>query len=508
MDAMTFVLFGATGDLAKRKIFPALYNLFVDQKLPSSFELVGLGRRQFQESEFQAQVEKSLHSFSRRPVTDPDSVAQFLSMIRYVELNVGEPADYVKLNDRISQREQQLGLPQNRVFYMSVGPELFGPIVSNLKASGLSEVTGWKRLVVEKPFGHDLVTARELNASLSRVFDEHETYRIDHYLGKPMVQNLEVLEYSNPILQALWRNRYVANVQITAAETVGVESRAGYYDHSGALRDMFQNHMLQMLMMLAMQLPKHSTADDVGFKKRKVMESLRALNPEDIAANVVRGQYAAGIMGGQEVVGYKDEPGVAPNSTTDTYIAARLWIDDYFWSEVPFYIRTGKRMKSKTTRIVIEFKDPSDKFTRTNETTTPNLLIIDIGPEAGMTFQINMKNPLTGKLEAVPIHFGSDESNVPEAYEKLIGDMMAGDSTFFAHWDEVELAWQWVEPILQAFEANEVPIHSYPAGSNGPLAAKQLLEADGYHWWLDEELESEQAEAAAPTSPELAVTQA
>lgn len=495
MDAMTFVLFGATGDLAKRKIFPAIYNLYVDRKLPESFQLIGLGRRKLTESEFRDQVAQSLRAFSRRPVAGDDQVRDFLERIGYSELNVNELSDYAKLAARIEEREQRFVLPENRVFYMSVAPELFGTIVANLQESGLSRVSGWKRLVIEKPFGHDLESARLLNASLAQAFEEKEIFRIDHYLGKPMVQNLEVLEYSNPVLQALWRNRYVANVQITAAETVGVESRAGYYDHSGAVRDMFQNHMLQMLMMLAMQLPKHSSAEEVGFKKRKVMEALRTLNQEDVAANIVRGQYTAGQIGGKPVDGYIEEPGVNPASTTDTYIAARLWIDDYFWSEVPFYIRTGKRMASKSTRIVIEFKDPSDKFTRTNETTAPNLLTIDIGPEAGITFQLNMKNPLkSGKIEPVQIQFAADEKDVPEAYETLIADMMRGDSTFFAHWDEVELAWQWVQPILNAFEQNELPLHSYAAGSNGPEAADRLLEQDGFHWWHDEQQEEQPSE--------------
>ncbi|MFC4099887.1 glucose-6-phosphate dehydrogenase [Paenibacillus xanthanilyticus] len=494
MDAMTFVLFGATGDLAKRKIFPAIYNLYLDRKLPESFQLIGLGRRKLSEDEFRSQVAQSLRAFSRRPAADESAVRDFLEHIGYSELNVNELSDYAKLASRIEEREQRFVLPENRVFYMSVAPELFGTIVANLQESGLSRVSGWKRLVIEKPFGHDLESARILNASLAQAFEEKEIFRIDHYLGKPMVQNLEVLEYSNPVLQALWRNRYVANVQITAAETVGVETRAEYYDHSGAVRDMFQNHMLQMLMMLAMQLPKHSTAEEVGFKKRKVMEALRPLQHEGVETSVVRGQYTAGQIGGKQVAGYTEEPGVNPASTTDTYIAARLWIDDYFWSEVPFYIRTGKRLAGKSTRIVIEFKDPADKFSRTNETTAPNLLTIDIGPEAGVTFQLNMKNPLNGKIEPVQIHTAVDEKDVPEAYETLIADMMRGDSTFFAHWDEVELAWQWVQPILNAFERNELPLHTYAAGSNGPEAADRLLEQDGFHWWHDEQLTATQEE--------------
>lgn len=293
MEPTTIVLFGATGDLAKRKIYPALYNLYLEQKLPETFSLIGMGRREWSDEFFQAQVEKSLHEFSRRQ-GDHDSVKSFVKAFRYSVLNISHKEDYIKLLHLVEQREAELGIPSNRLFYLSVGPEFFEPIAENIQASGLGSTQGWKRLVIEKPFGHDLQSARDLNRKLSESFTEEEIYRIDHYLGKPMVQKLETLHQSNPIMKALWNNRYISNVQITANETVGVEERASYYDHVGAVRDMFQNHMPQMLMMMAIQLPYNSTSENVGQKKKHIMESIQPLEKQTVGASIIRGQYAAG----------------------------------------------------------------------------------------------------------------------------------------------------------------------------------------------------------------------
>nr|WP_274528517.1 glucose-6-phosphate dehydrogenase [Paenibacillus piscarius] len=488
VESSTFVLFGATGDLAKRKIFPALYNLFTDGKFSGPLSIIGLGRRELTNETFQRQVLDSLRTFSRRPLEDTAVLQDFLRAFEYSVLDVGRPEDYVKLLGHVQRREEELGLPQNRMFYLSVGPEFFGEIAGNINASGLGDTKGWKRLIIEKPFGRDLQSARVLNESLSAAFAEEEIFRIDHFLGKPMVQNLEVLKYSNPVLRALWQNRYIANVQITASETVGVEERAGYYDKAGALRDMFQNHMLQLLMMMAMQLPKDSTPEDVRSKKRHVIRSVRPLLAEEVSQHVVRGQYAAGEMRGQQVPAYTAEPGIAATSQNETYIAARLWIDDPLWKDVPFYIRTGKRMKEKSTRIVIEFKEPFNDVHNMNRNKLPldpNLLVIDIGPHEGISLTLNTKNPLQhGELEPVSIKHEPGNSDVPEAYENLIYDAMLGDATFFAHWEEVELSWQWVQPIIEATAEGSLPLELYPAGSNGPAAADQLL--GEFHWWLDE----------------------
>jgi glucose-6-phosphate 1-dehydrogenase len=484
---MTFVLFGATGDLAKRKIFPALYNLFVDNKLPKPISVVALGRREMSDSELQAYVKESIKTFSRRNVNEDANLEEFLQAFRPCVFDATNKEDYSNLLKLVKQREEELNIPENRMFYLSVAPQFFDVIALNIKENGLGATKGWKRLIIEKPFGHDLQSARELNAKLSKAFDEDEIYRIDHYLGKPMVQNLEALESANPILQSLWNNEHIANVQITASETVGVEERAGYYDKVGAIRDMVQNHMLQMVMMTAMHMPKKMSPQEIRNEKRKVMESLRPLHKETLRSSVIRGQYTDGEMNGQAVVGYTKEPGIELSSQADTFVAAELSIDNPLWSGVPFYVRTGKRMKEKSTRIVIEFKNSLEDYSQ-GPNVDPNLLIIEINPNENITFQINSKNALNnGAVEPVKMQFLAEQKDVPEAYERLIFDAFRGDPTFFAHWKEVELSWEWVQPLLEAFEDNQLPLHTYPAGSYGPEAASQLLERSGFKWWLDED---------------------
>ncbi|MBE3569576.1 MAG: glucose-6-phosphate dehydrogenase [Bacillales bacterium] len=481
MDSMTFVLFGATGDLAKRKIFPALYNLFLDQKMPNVFSVIGVGRGELSDDNFQTLVEDSLKTFSRRSIMDSSQLEEFLNAFRYCHLDVTNAEGFKELLEIVQRREKELNIPENRLFYLSVAPKFFDVIATNIKQSGLGSTKGWKRLIIEKPFGHDLKSAQDLNRKLSRAFEEEEIYRIDHYLGKSMVQNLEALKFANPALQALWNNQHIANVQITASETVGVEERAGYYDQSGALRDMVQNHMMQLVMMTAMQLPNRFKAEDIRKEKRKVLENLRPLRKEDVIQHVVRGQYGPGEIHGEPVVGYTEEPGIDASSTNDTFVAARLWIDNDVWRGVPFYIRTGKRMKEKSTRIVLEFKH---SHTVEPQQAEPNLLVIHVNPVEGVSFQLNRKNPVhRDQIEQVQVDFSADQKDVPEAYELLLFDALLGDSTFFAHWKEVELSWKWVQPILEAFEENGVPLHSYPSGSMGPEASQQLLEENGFHWW-------------------------
>ena len=480
---MTFVLFGATGDLAKRKIFPALYNLYLEKKLPNSISIIGLGRHKMTDLEFQNHVKQSVKTFSRRIEKDRDSMSPFLDAFRYCILDATKADDYEKLLNLVKKRETELNIPENRMFYLSVGPEFFGTIALNIKESGLGSTKGWKRLIIEKPFGRDLETARKLNDTLSHTFEENEIYRIDHYLGKSMIQNLGSLEFSNPVLQTLLNNRHIANVQITASETVGVEKRAGYYDTSGAIRDMFQNHMLQILMMTAMQLSKSISPEEIRHEKHKVIEAIRPLKKEKVSIDVVRGQYRAGEIQGTPVNGYINEPGIETTSQNDTFVAARLWIDNPYWKGVPFYIRTGKRMAQKSTMIVVEFKN-SFKTEKSNKM-APNLLIIEINPNENVSLQINSRNPITRKIEPVKISFSTEQAGIPEAYERLIYDAFRGDPTFFAYWKEVELSWEWVQPILDAFNENLLPLYSYPAGSNGPEEANLLLEQDGFKWWLD-----------------------
>ena len=481
---MTFVLFGATGDLAKRKIYPALFNLFLDKKLPDSYLIIGVGRGELSDHEYQTRVKEALINYSRHLVEEESQIEEFIEAFRYSQLNVTIAEDYKNLLELMQQSEKDRKIADNRMFYLSVAPEFFDVIAANIKESGLSATNGWKRLIIEKPFGHDLQSSQHLNEQLSNAFEEDEIYRIDHYLGKPMVQNLEALGFANPILQALWNNQHIANVQITASETVGVEERAGYYDKVGAIRDMVQNHMLQLLMMTGMHLPTQMISTDIRSEKIKVMESLRPLQKNEVVGQVVRGQYEHGEIEGEPVIGYSEEPGVNASSNNDTFVATRLWIDNDFWIGVPFYIRTGKRMKEKFTKIVIEFKNPlKDLFRNDNQNAAPNLLVINVSPYEGVSMQLNSKNPLNGDLEPIIVDFSSSEKDVPEAYELLIFDALRGDSTFFAHWKEVELSWKWVQPILEAFDENNLPLHPYQAGSMGPEAANRLLKEDGFIWW-------------------------
>jgi len=505
MDSSTFILFGATGDLAKRKIIPALFRLFLEQKLPISFSVIGASITDLSDEEFHEHIMQSIQSFTEHKADHPKMEA-FLGLIRYKKVDVTKEDEYEGLLTLIKSREKELQIPENRLFYLSVAPQFFDVIALNLKKCGLAATTGWKRLIIEKPFGHDLKSARELNAKLNNAFDEEEIYRIDHYLGKPMVQNLEALEFANPILQTLWNNEHIANVQITASETVGVEKRVAYYDQAGAIRDMFQNHMLQLLMMVGMHLPTGLSTKDIRLEKRKVMEAVRPIKKEEVGSEVVRGQYGPGEVNGQQVVGYTSEPDVDPTSTNDTFVAARVWIDNPIWQGVPFYIRTGKRMNKKSTRIVIEFKNPQNQLLDSqNEETSPNLLVIGINPDEEVSLQLNSKNPLKdGKLEPIHVDFTPENKNVPEAYEILLLDALEGDSTFFAHWKEVELSWGFVQPILEAFEENLIPLHSYQAGSFGPKASHELLEEDGFGWWSDQQtLEKDDSTENAFHQPHL-----
>ncbi|WP_226582484.1 glucose-6-phosphate dehydrogenase [Halobacillus litoralis] len=480
MDDMTFVLFGASGDLAKRKIYPALYNLFIEGKMPSSLSVVGLGRRKYSQEDFHSIIKESLESFSRRDV-DSSHLDEFLESFRYFIFDAMEPQSYQDLKAFIEEREAEKSIPENRLFYLSVAPSLVEPITESLHKSGMTELDGWKKLIVEKPFGSDLHSARHLNQELTKVFDEEEIFRIDHYLGKPMVQNLESLIRPNPILKSLWNHEQIASVQITASETVGVGTRAGYYDKSGAIRDMVQNHLLQLVMMTALHHPEKLSAKQIEEKKTKIMEALRPIDKDDVATHVVRGQYEAGEMDAQAVVGYKDEKDVEETSNNDTYFAARLYIDNEYWKGIPFYIRTGKRMEKKSTRIIIEFKNEVQEAD--SQGAMSNLLIIEINPNESVGLRINLKDDGNEKFEPAYINFSKNLDQQPEAYENLLNDAMAGNSTYFAHWNEVELSWKWIQPILEAFEADELPLHGYNAGSRGPEAAEKLLNEDGFTWW-------------------------
>lgn len=481
MQDMTLALFGATGDLAKRKLYPALYNLYLDGKLPEKISIIGLGRTELTDEVFQSKVEEALQNYSRRDVQDAN-LEEFLEKFRYCVFDATADDSYQYLLETIENRETELGIPQNRMFYLSVAPGLVDLITSNLNSSGICKNKGWKRLIIEKPFGSNLETARQLNNNLSKTFTEDEIYRIDHYLGKPMVQNLKTLILANPVLESLLDHKQIANVQITASETVGVEGRADYYDKSGAIRDMVQNHLLQVLMMTAVYLPEKITENKTRTKKTEILDSLRPILKQNAYRDIVRGQYGAGEIQNKPVISYREEPGIDDSSQNDTYFAARIFIDHPSWEGIPFYIRTGKRMNQKSTQIVIEFKN---KITDTEvlEGISPNLLVLEISPNDNISLRMNMKDPSSNKFKPAWINFSTNGENHPEAYELLLHDAMLGNSTFFAHWKEVELSWKWIEPLLEAFQEDLLPLYSYPSGSTGPEAADQLLESDNHKWW-------------------------
>ncbi|WP_217586452.1 glucose-6-phosphate dehydrogenase [Lentibacillus saliphilus] len=476
------VIFGATGDLAKRKLFPSIYQLYQNGRIGNDFAVVGVARRQWTNDMFREKVcESIVEAGSPEDVCD-----RFTSHFFYQPFDVTDTTSYQNLNHLLGQLEATYKTEGNRMFYLAMAPEFFGTIAENLQAHDLKESPGWTRLVIEKPFGHDLKSAIALNEDIRAAFNEEQIYRIDHYLGKEMVQNIEVIRFANGIFEHLWNNRFIANIQVTSSETVGVEERARYYDQAGAVRDMVQNHMLQMIALLAMEPPIKLTTDEIRSEKVKVLRALRPVKPEQVDDYFVRGQYGAGEMNDREVPGYAEELGEASN--TETFVAAKLMIDNYRWAGVPFYIRTGKRMKAKVTKIVVEFKDiPMNLYHANGAKKQPNLLVITIHPDEGVTLHLNAKKPGT-KPESKPIqlaytHDADNAINTPEAYEKLLYDCMLGDATNFTHWDEVALSWAFIDSISQAWKNQTVDFPNYSAGSMGPDAAERLLEEDGFHWW-------------------------
>lgn len=479
------VIFGATGDLAKRKLFPSIYRLYEKGNLSEEFAVVGVARRPLSNDEFRNYVRESIENALQQELNHE----QFVSHFYYHPFDVTDTASYQQLKSLLEELDGIYHSDGNRIFYLAMAPEFFGTVTSRLKSEGLTVTNGWKRLVIEKPFGHDFESARKLNEEIRQAFSENEIYRIDHYLGKEMVQNIEVIRFSNAIFEPLWNNRFISNIQITSSETLGVEDRGRYYDHSGALRDMVQNHMLQMVALLAMEPPIKLTTDDIRNEKVKVLRALRPISHDEVDQYFVRGQYGRGVVNGKEVIGYREENNVDPNSNTETFVAGKLMIDNFRWAGVPFYIRTGKRMAEKSTKIVVQFKDiPMNLYYRTNEKIQPNLLIIHIQPDEGITLHLNGKKSgeimKTAPIELDYCYNCIDGINTPEAYEKLLYDCMRGDATNFTHWDEVAASWQFVDPISEVWEntkADDFP--NYEAGSMGPKASDMLLAKDGFHWW-------------------------
>ncbi len=484
-----YFIFGATGDLARRKLFPALYSMYREGKLAENFAVIGLARRSRTNEQFRQDLYNSIEEFARYKADNESHWNQFASHFHYMSLNTNDVDGFVQLRTLADQLDEEFKVGGNRLFYLALAPELFGNVSFNLKSGGLLESEGWHRLVIEKPFGYDLTSAEQLNQQIREVFREKEVYRIDHYLGKEMVQNIEVLRFSNAFFEPLWNNKYIANIQITLSETVGVEERGGYYDHSGALRDMGQNHMLQMVTMMAMEPPSRLHPEDIRDEKVKVLRSLRTYSSdEEVQANVIRGQYSSGSHKGKPLPAYRSEEGVPDDSSTETYFAAKVFVDNFRWAGVPFYIRTGKRLPVKTTEVVIEFKNMPDNIYFAKKTPLePNLLVFRVNPNEGIYLKMNAKRP-GSQWGIVPIAMDFCQSsevgiNTPEAYERLLYDASRGDSTYFTRWDEVALAWKFVDRIEQAWKAESNELHLYPAGSWGPKGSHELLQRDGFRWW-------------------------
>lgn len=478
------IIFGATGDLAKRKLFPSIYQLCESRQICNDFAVVGIGRRPWTNETFRETVAESVH----KEASPEGNLDGFTSKFYYHSLDVTSPEAYKDLNTLVGDLEEQYDTDGNRLFYLAMAPEFFGTIANGLANNGLKDSEGWTRLVIEKPFGHDLPSAQKLNDEIRAAFDEDQIYRIDHYLGKEMVQNIEVLRFANGIFEHLWNNRFIENIQVTSSEALGVEERARYYDVSGATRDMAQNHMLQMIALLAMEPPINLTPDEIRSEKVKALRALRLIDENEVDDYFVRGQYDHGEWDGQKLPSYREEDPALKDSNTETYVAGKVMIDNYRWAGVPFYFRTGKRMATKATRIVVEFKDiPMNLYYDNKDEKHPNLLYINIAPDEGITLYINAKKTGVGsQAEPVKLSYvsgGIDGMNTPEAYEKLLLDCMIGDATNFTHWDEVSLTWRYIDRVLKTWEKTEPDFPNYLPGSMGPDAADELLAQDGFHWW-------------------------
>ena len=486
------VIFGVNGDLAKRKLFPALYNLMAGQFLPERFAIVGLDRREMTTEEFREKLDEGIGEYL--PSDADRSVWQRLSeRVHYLEGNFQEGATYRRLNELLQQVDARSGTGGNYIFYMATIPGLFGEIVTHLGEYGLmTERDGtWRRVIIEKPFGHDLESAKALNHELRRVLQEHQIYRIDHYLGKETVQNILVFRFANGIFEPVWNRRYIDHVQITVAESLGVEHRGRYYEEAGALRDMVPNHLLQLLCFLAMEPPNSFAADALRDEKSKVLRGVVPLSSLDVLRFVVFGQYGPGTIDGKPVIGYRTEPQVAPASMTETFVGLKLFIDNWRWAGVPFYLRTGKRMARRLTEIVVQFKQaPFMLFRKTHvDRLAPNVLVIRIQPDEGISLRFEAKVPgPTVRIGTVDMDFQYADyfGNAPNTgYETLLHDAMGGDATLFQRADTIELGWAVVQMILDVWKSLPGPaaFPNYASGSWGPAEAEALLRREGREWW-------------------------
>lgn len=475
MNSNTFVIFGGTGDLTHRKLMPALYNLLKENNLPRSFAVVSIGRRNLSREEYLEQIKTSIITYGRYPF-DEDTWSELRNLIYYKQMDFTDISEYESLKSFLNEVDIKHHTNGNRIYYLAVAPEFFEVIVDNLAKTNLNKHEGkFTRVMIEKPFGRNLQSAIYLNQKIIEVFGEENTYRIDHYLGKEMLQNIMVIRFANSLFEPVWNKDYIEQIQITASETIGVGSRGNYYENAGAIRDMVQSHLLQLLSLIAMERPKDLSPNSVRDEKVKVLQKLKPTNKEDIKKSVVRGQYKS----------YRHEPNVSPISNTETFVALKLEVDTPRWKNVPFYVRTGKKLPRKAIEIIIQFKHP-EKMLYDNLTSIPNMLIIKVQPQEGIYLVFNAKKPGT-KNTIIPVQMDFCQNcdvgiNTPEAYERLLLDAFNGDSTLFARWDEVLYSWKFIDAIIETWQDDNVNLPHYEDGSYGPEEANALLARDGREW--------------------------
>ncbi len=479
-DALDLMIFGGAGDLSFRKLLPALYRAHLHDRLPAATRILGIGRQAWSRDEYLRFIDSHSPAFIEPKAFNAKDWQRFLDRLDYVQMDVSQAADYARLGQAGRSGAQ-------RIFYLATAPSLFTRICAHLSGAGLIALQD--RVVLEKPLGTDLASARSINAEVARYFDERQVYRIDHYLGKETVQNLMVLRFGNAIFEPLWRAPYIKSIQITVSETVGVGSRAGFYDGAGALRDMVQNHLLQLLCIVAMEPPVSLDPDAIRDEKLKVLKSLRHIGPAELARDVVRGQYTAGASEGQAVKGYLEEDNVPPDSRTETFVALRAHIDNARWANVPFFLRTGKRMQTRRSEIIIEFAEQPFSIFGRSAAQQPNRLIISLQPEESIQLGLMAKEPGSG-MNLHPVELGLDlqessDKRRAEAYERLLVDVIKGRLTHFMRRDELEAAWSWVDPILEGWRTLDERPRNYPAGSWGPSASSALVAHDNLTWFED-----------------------
>jgi len=491
-DNCIITIFGASGDLTKRKLMPALFDLYRKDLLPQNFAILGIGRTDYQDDSFREKMILEVNHFTKGKPVDQSELQNFLQHIYYHPMDSGNAGEYLQFKQKLTGINDIVGAKGNYIYYLATTPALYQVIASNLGEQGLNQAadgTGWKRIVFEKPFGFDLASAKDLNLQLQHIFDEEQIYRIDHYLGKETVQNILAFRFANGIFEPLWNRNYIHHVEVTAAESIGVEDRGKYYEGAGALRDMVQNHLLQVVATIAMEPPAKFDAKSVRNEKVKIFQSLCPITQQQVPERVVRGQYVESITNGEKLTGYRSEKNVAVDSKTETFVALKLFIDNWRWGDVPFFIRTGKRLPTRMTEVAIHFKKTPHRLFRqqVSDQDGDNQLVIRIQPNEGILLRFGMKTPGAGfQIKPVDMDFhykDLGDIEIPEAYERLLLDCIQGDATLYARADAVEACWAFITPILEAWRDHpDIKFYGYPAGSWGPKEASVLFSDKDEDW--------------------------